>query len=58
MRKRSGKKTLIILCVLAAVVLSLIAAGTMLRMQSRDLSFAEALTSFLSDTFNPYHIRK
>ena len=54
MRKRSGKKTLIILCVLAAIVISLIAAGTILRMQSRDLGFAEALTSFLSDTFNPY----
>ena len=55
MRKRSGKKTLIILCVLAAAVLSLIAAGTVLRMQTGDMGFAEAFTSFLSDTFDPYH---
>ena len=55
MRKRSGKKTLIIMCVLAAAVVCLIAAGTILRMNTSDMSLSEALTSFLSDTFNPYH---
>jgi len=55
MRKRSGKKTLIIEGVLAAVVIALIAAGTVLRMHTGDMSFPEALTSFLKDTFNPYH---
>ena len=54
MRKRSGKKTLIILCVLAAIVVLLIAAGTVLRMQSHDLNAADALKSFLKDTFNLY----
>ena len=55
MRKRSGKKTLIILCVLAAAVIALIAAGTVLRMKTANMGFAEALGAFLSDTFNPYH---
>lgn len=54
MRKRSGRKTLIIVCVLAAVVICLIAAGAILRMQTRDMGFLDALASFLSDTFNPY----
>lgn len=54
MRKRSGKKTLIIVCVLAAVVLLLIVAGTVLRMHTHDLGFGEALVAFLSDTFRPY----
>lgn len=55
MRKRSGRKTLTIVCVLAAIVLLLIAAGTILRMQSHDMGFLEALLSFLRDTFDPYH---
>ena len=54
MRKRSGRKTLIIVCVLAAAVICLIAAGTVLRMQTHSMGFFDALTSFLSDTFDPY----
>ena len=54
MRKRSGKKTLMIVCVLAAIIICLIAAGTVLRMHTHNLGFFDALTSFLSDTFQPY----
>lgn len=54
MQKRSGKKTLIIVCVLAAIVLLLLVAGTILRMHTHDLGFGEALVSFLSDTFCSY----
>ena len=54
MRKRSQKQTLIIVCVLAALVLALLAAGTILRMRSGSMGFAEAFAAFVSDTFRPY----
>lgn len=55
MRKRSAKKTLIIVCVLAAAVLLMLVAGTVLRMHTHDMGFGEAMGSFLSDTFRPYN---
>ena len=54
MRKRSQKQTLIIVCVLAALVLALLAAGTILRMRSGNIGVAEAFAAFVSDTFRPY----
>ena len=51
MRKKSTRATFISLIVAGTLVVALLLAGTVLRMRTRDLGFAEAFTSFVSDTF-------
>ena len=51
MRRKSTRATVITLIVAGALVIALLIAGTILRMHTHDMSFAEAFTSFVSDTF-------
>ena len=51
MRKRSTRATVTTLIVAGALVIALLLAGTILRMNTHDMSFAGAFKSFVSDTF-------
>ncbi len=51
MRRRGTKATVTTLIVAGAMVAALLAVGTVLRMRTNEMSFAEAFTSFVSDTF-------
>lgn len=51
MRKRGTKATAVTLIVAGALVVALLIAGTVLRMHTHELGFAEAFRSFASDTF-------
>lgn len=54
MRKKGKRTTIITVIVAGALVVALLAAGTVLRMRTRELRFADALRSFVADTFNPW----
>ena len=50
--QKKGKKaplTAVVIALIAVLVLTF--AGTVLRMQSRDMGFADAFASFMADTF-------
>lgn len=50
---KKGKNTALITVAIAAVLaLVLLIAGTVLRMHTQELSFAEAFSSFAADTFS------
>lgn len=48
--EKAARRTVIIALVL---VIALLITGTVLRMHSHDMNFADAMVSFLSDTFHP-----
>ena len=52
MRRKSKRETVTTLIVAGALVIALLLAGTILRMHTHDMSFAEAFKSFVSDTFS------
>ncbi len=51
MRRRGTKATVTTLIVAGALVIVLLLAGTLMRMRTDDMRFAEAFASFVSDTF-------
>lgn len=51
MRKKGKKAPLTAVIVAAVLVVALTAAGTVLRMKSRDMEFLPAFRSFMADTF-------
>ena len=54
MRRKGKRATLVSVIVAGALVVALLAAGTALRMRTRELNLVEAFSSFVSDTFNPW----
>lgn len=52
MRRKGRKAALVSVAIAGILVLALLAAGTLLRMHSRDMGLAEAFVSFVRDTFN------
>lgn len=53
MRRKGTKAALMSVVVAGVLVLALLLAGTLLRMNSLGTGFMEALASFLRDTFSP-----
>lgn len=53
MRKKGKKAAITSVIVAGVLVLILLAAGTVLRMQSREMTAWTAFKSFVSDTFHP-----
>ena len=51
MQKKGKKAPLISVIIAAALVLALTIAGTILRMNSRDMDLLPAFRSFMADTF-------
>ena len=54
MRRKGKRATVVSVIVAGGLVIVLLAAGTALRMRTRELSLSEAFRSFVSDTFNPW----
>lgn len=52
MQGKGRRRALLSVVIAGILVLVLLAAGTALRMQSRDMAPLEAFKSFVSDTFN------
>ena len=51
MRRKSTRATVTTLIIAGALVIALLIAGTILRRHTRNMSFAGAFKSFVSDTF-------
>lgn len=51
MRRKGKKAALVSVAVAGALVIALMAAGTVLRMRTRDMGFMPAFRSFAADTF-------
>ena len=50
--KKKRSKTSVSIIVSAALIVVLLLAGTLVRMHSREIGFADAFAGFVSDTFN------
>ena len=54
MRRKGKRPTVVSVIVAGTLVIVLLAAGTVLRMRTRDVSLAEAFRTFAYDTFHPW----
>lgn len=52
MGRKGQRATLLSIAIAGVLVVALLIAGTVLRMNTRDVGFVEAFASFVSDTFN------
>jgi len=50
--KRKRQASLVSVAVAAVLIVALLMAGTLLRMHTREISFADAFSGFVSDTFS------
>ena len=50
--KRKRPSSPVSILIAGILVVALILAGTLVRMRSREIGFADAFSSFVSDTFN------
>lgn len=53
MRRKGKKAPLVSVAIAGILVIILLLAGTLLRMQTGDMGFVSAFASFVKDTFNP-----